>query len=491
MKFPCTSPSPEDRCHILHLEDNPVDADLIDAYLARMGFSYTVHVVATRGAYVAALAKGVFDLILADFELPDFDGFTALTLARELAPNTPFIFVSGTLGEETAVKAVKGGATDYVVKQRLARLPVAVERAVIEARARVEHRESRVALHKSEQRYRMLFEAIDEGFCIVEVLFGADGRAYDYRFLEINPAFERLTGMRQAAGKTMREFAPAHEDHWFEIYGRVALNGESVRFENRAANLDGRWYDVYAFRVGEPEQRHVAILFNDITKRKAAEERQALLSREVDHRAKNALAVVQSMLRLTRAADMSDYIRTVEGRVAALARAQTLLAQRRWARTDLGTLLKGELMPFLDMGQTRAALDGPEVLLPASAVQPLAMAVHELGTNAVKYGALSLAAGRVSVMWCVEQELDAPLLLRLRWTEEGGPPVTDAPTRHGFGQRVLDGTVRVQLGGKVSLTWAVTGLVCEIAFSLGAPTDQAGSAADVASRIRSVDTPCI
>ena len=474
--------SSEERCHILHLEDSPVDAELVNAYLARLGFPYALRVVATRDAYIAALVEGVFDLILADFELPGFDGFTALTLARELTPDTPFIFVSGTLGEEAAVKAVKGGATDYVVKQRLARLPVAVERALTEARAWVEHREARVALRRSEQRYRMLFEAIDEGFCIVEMLFGAAELAHDYRFLEVNPAFERQTGMREAAGKTMREFAPAHEEHWFEIYGRVALTGEAVRFENCAANLEGRWYDVYAFRVGEPEQRHVAILFNDITKRKATEERQTLLAREVDHRAKNALAVVQSMLRLTRAVDMSDYIRTVEGRVAALARAQTLLAQNCWERTDLGTLLKGELAPFLDVDQTRAVLDGPEVLLPATIVQPLAMAMHELGTNAVKYGALSLAAGRVSVTWRVEQEINASLLLRLRWTEEGGPAVADAPTRRGFGHRVLDGTVRVQLGGKVSLTWTLTGLVCEITFSLGSVADQADPVAGVTSR---------
>ncbi|WP_052215202.1 HWE histidine kinase domain-containing protein [Belnapia sp. F-4-1] len=460
-------------CRILHLEDSPIDAELVASHLTRAGAVCTIEHVETRDAYAAALAGGGFDLVLADYALPDFNGLAALALARELAPDAPFIFVSGTLGEEAAVEAVKRGATDYVVKQRLARLPVAVERAMAEARARTKQRESQTALRRSEQRYRTLFEAMDEGFCVIEMLFDAAGRACDYRFLEVNPAFERHTDLREAVGRTMREFAPAHEEHWFEIYGRVALTGEPVRFENRAANLDGRWYDVYAFRAGEPGQRQVAVLFNDITGRKAADERQVLLTREVDHRAKNALAVVQSMLRLTRAVDMPGYVRAVEGRVAALARAQTLLARDRWAGTDLRALLEGELAPFLGAGGTRAALDGPEVSLPASAAQPLTMAMHELATNAVKYGALSKAAGCVSVSWRVEREPGGPMLLRLRWAEAGGPPVAGAPKRHGFGGRLLDGTVRAQLGGKVSFAWEPAGLVCGIEVPLGSRADQA------------------
>ncbi|MBK1662738.1 HWE histidine kinase domain-containing protein, partial [Paracraurococcus ruber] len=200
----------------------------------------------------------------------------------------------------------------------------------------------------------------------------------------------------------------------------------------------------------------------DVTERKQAEERQALLAREVDHRAKNALAVVQTMLRLTRADDIGSFVRAVEGRIAALARAQTLLAQQRWHGADLGTLLRGELAPFL-AGQ-RAELDGPVVVLPAGTAQPLAMAVHELATNAAKHGALSVPGGMVAVRWRLEGT--APGRLLLHWAEAGGPPVPGPPARRGFGSRVLEGTVRSQLGGRVTLDWARAGLACEVMVPL-------------------------
>lgn len=122
-----------------------------------------------------------------------------------------------------------------------------------------------------ESRYRMLFNEIDEGFCIIEMLFDENEKPADYRFLEVNPAFEKQTGLKNAQGKRMRELKPQHEKHWFEIYGRIALTGVSERFVNRADQLH-RWYDVYAFRFGKSENRQVAILFNDITERKEWEE---------------------------------------------------------------------------------------------------------------------------------------------------------------------------------------------------------------------------
>jgi signal transduction histidine kinase/ActR/RegA family two-component response regulator/PAS domain-containing protein len=129
---------------------------------------------------------------------------------------------------------------------------------------------SQDAVNETEARYRTLFETLIEGFCTIEMIFDPDGKPVDYRFLEINPAFEKQTGMYNAQGKLMRELAPDHEAHWFEIYGKVALTGEPVHFENEAKAL-GHHYDVRAYRVGGPGSRKVAILFNDIIERKTAE----------------------------------------------------------------------------------------------------------------------------------------------------------------------------------------------------------------------------
>jgi len=133
----------------------------------------------------------------------------------------------------------------------------------------------------AEEKYRILFDSIDEGFCLIEMIFNEQMKPVDYRFLEINAAFERQTGMQNATGKRMREFAPNHEEHWFEIYGKIALTGESIRFENRAEQLH-RYYDVYAFRFGDPKNMQVGILFNDITQRKKTEEQLVAVNKELE-----------------------------------------------------------------------------------------------------------------------------------------------------------------------------------------------------------------
>lgn len=131
--------------------------------------------------------------------------------------------------------------------------------------------EAKEIYSESEAPYRTLFNAIDEGFCIIEVIFDENGRPIDYRFLETNEAFEKQTGIHQPIGKRMRELVPDHEDHWFEIYGGVALTGEAVRFVREAKQLINGWYAAYAFRFGGSESRKVAILFNDITEQKNTE----------------------------------------------------------------------------------------------------------------------------------------------------------------------------------------------------------------------------
>jgi len=149
-----------------------------------------------------------------------------------------------------------------LVTDQMHRTRLRVELSERDLRARVQQ--------ESEERYRALFNAMDEGFCVVEMIFDQDQNPIDYRFLQTNPAFEKQTDLANAVGRRMRDLAPQHEEHWFQTYGQVALTGQPVRFQQRAAELH-RWYDVYAFRFGLPEQRQVAILFNDITAHREAE----------------------------------------------------------------------------------------------------------------------------------------------------------------------------------------------------------------------------
>ena len=133
-----------------------------------------------------------------------------------------------------------------------------------------DRKQAEEALRRSQERYRTLFESLDEGFCVIEMLFDDNDKPIDYRFLEVNPAFEKQTGLVEAAGKTARELIPELEDFWFEIYGKVALTGEPVRFEHGSEAIN-RWFEVSAFRTPEPQSRQVAILFQDITDRKQSE----------------------------------------------------------------------------------------------------------------------------------------------------------------------------------------------------------------------------
>jgi PAS domain S-box-containing protein len=171
-----------------------------------------------------------------------------------------------------------GRRTVLLDARRLARDGTAL--VLLAFRDITERKRAEQARRESESRYRTLFDSMDEGYCVVEMVFDAQNNPIDYRFLEVNPAFERQTGITEARGRLMREIAPDHEQHWFDIYGRIALTGETLRFENPAAALR-RHFEVCAFRVGAAELRHVGIVFNDITQRKNFDrQRELALARE-------------------------------------------------------------------------------------------------------------------------------------------------------------------------------------------------------------------
>lgn len=324
-------------------------------------------------------------------------------------------------------------------------------------------RRAEAALLDSERRLKVTHD--NAGVGIQEV--DADGR-----YLSINETFARMSGygLADLRDRAFFDFIAdeaerrrSREDYAALVRGEV----ESVAAEVRCLSKSGQlwWAEVRTTAVRDEGGRFLYAVraLQDVTERRAAAERQALLAREVDHRAKNVLAVVQATLRLTRAPDLPSFVKAVEGRVGALARAQTLLAKERWSGADLRELIRGELAAFPG-GTERAAVEGPDAALPVGVAQPLSMAVHELATNAVKHGALSAPAGRVRISWSLDAA-DGPLL-RLRWVETGGPALAGPPERRGFGSRVLERTVGNQLGGKVSLAWEASGLACTMEVPL-------------------------
>jgi two-component sensor histidine kinase len=188
-----------------------------------------------------------------------------------------------------------------------------------------------------------------------------------------------------------------------------------------------------------------------------SEARAKLLATEVDHRAKNLLTLVQAMVRMTRADTLPDYMKALQGRIAAISHAHTLLSQSRWEGANIKQLIEEELAAYKKAGASRVTIHGPAMALKPAAAQSMAMVIHELATNAVKHGAWSTTAGRVDVTWSV----DGAKQLALRWLESGGPPVS-VPQRKGLGGGVIERSIRDQLNGTVTQDWRPEGLCCEI-----------------------------
>ncbi|MBB3896694.1 PAS domain S-box protein [Roseococcus suduntuyensis] len=324
-------------------------------------------------------------------------------------------------------------------------------------------REAEEALRASEERFRFALQAaggigtwdwdVPNGGMIADAGYAS--------LFGVPPA-------RAAEGVPVEEFlAGIHPDDQARVH---ALLDEAIRpnshgdyaAEHRVVDAQGRirWVVArgrcYHDLSGKPARFPGVVI--DITARKEGEERQALLAHEVDHRAKNALAVAQSVVALTRAEDPAAFRAAVSGRITALARAHTLLARESWKGASLAVVLEAELAPYQDKAadelRGRIQVAGPEVELAPAAVQPLAMTLHELTTNAAKHGALSVPGGEVDVEW--RRSPSGGLLLS--WHERGGPPVAGPPKRRGFGATLIEATMRRQLGGEMHLDWRPEGL---------------------------------
>src|SRR5579871_46938 len=465
-----------EKLNILLVDDQPAKLLSYEVMLGELGENL-IKASSAREA-LEQLLKHDIAIILVDVCMPEQDGFELAAMIREHPrfQKIAIIFISAIqFAEVDHLRGYQMGAVDYMpvpivpevlrakvkVFVELYRKSKELERLNVELEQRVAERTAELAasnarLIASEERRNMALSAgnmgswdwdiargsclWDEGLCRI---FGVDPATFAVTFENVRARF--------------------HPDDWRRLtaaFSEATPAQTSWRTDFRAVRPDGdlRWCIGTAAAIYDDNGRLTRLsgVSADITDRKRTEEHQTLLAREVDHRAKNSLAVVQSIVRLTRADTIKDYIAAVEGRVQALSRVHSLLAQSRWEGADVHTLVREELAPYQIGGAEHIAISGPHVAVSAPVAQTLALALHELATNAAKYGALSTREGRVDLSWDLSTGMTT-----LQWKESGGPIATK-PQRLGMGLQMIKSGVQRHIGGQANFEWNDAGIVCTL-----------------------------
>jgi PAS domain S-box-containing protein len=283
-----------------------------------------------------------------------------------------------------------------------------------------------------------------------------------------NRSAERLFGYtaEEVIGKSVTILIPQERHNEEPVILARMRRGERIEhYETVRQRKDGSLIDI-AITVSPVKNAQGKIIgaskiARDITERKRRDDHIAILAREAEHRTKNILATVQATVNLSHSDTPEGLKRAIEGRIQALANVHTLLVKSRWIGAELSSIAAQELAPYLGADQARAQIDGPLVLLVPNTAQAVAVILHELATNAAKYGSLSIPKGQVEVTW--SRAPDGRLILH--WTESGGPPAKKT-TREGFGTSVIERMIREQLKGEMHLDWRAEGFACEIVLPL-------------------------
>jgi PAS domain S-box-containing protein len=289
----------------------------------------------------------------------------------------------------------------------------------------------------------------------------------DLRYIRINAALAEMNGVPAAdhVGRLVWDIVPAMRGSSERHMHHVLQTGDLVRQEvsGESPKLSGiiRHWDktFYPLRRADGSILAIGVMVEEITERKRAEELQSLLMREINHRTKNMLSVVLSIARQTAASDTAEFIKHFSARIQALSANQDLLIKSDWRGVDLEDLVRAQLAHFADLVGTRILVAGPHVRLAAAAAQSIGMALHELATNAGKYGALSNDRGRADINWQLNGDE-----FTIGWIECDGPGV-EAPKRHGFGSTVISTVAKASVDGEVELVYAATGLVWRLKCS--------------------------
>jgi len=471
---------PVHKVNILLVDDQPGKLLSYQVILEELG----------ENLLVANSAQEAFDhlnradiaVVLVDVFMPDLDGFELARMIREHPrfQRTAIILISAVLLTDVDfLRGYQHGAVDYIsvpvipeilrakVKvfadlyrktQQLEQFNQQLEQRVAERTAALQS--STAELRKSEERLRLALDAAQMGWWDYDV---AANR------VTWSPSLVRIMGFSpESFGATFEgaldHVHPEDRQKFLGLVRQGISEGRDDTCEIRFVRPDGsvRWSLAagQVIRDAGGGVTHFVGVDLDITERKQAEDRQGLLLRELDHRAKNLLAVIQSIVRLSRAPTIGEFVAAVEGRILALSRAHTLLSETRWASVDLKRLVDEEMAPFTSGQQANLVVDGPPIALTPAMAQPVAMVLHELLTNAVKYGALSVPHGRINLDWAFEGDS-----LVLRWIESGGPPAK-APKKSGFGISVISASLQ-NFSGNVIFEWRPDGLRCDIRIPRG------------------------
>jgi two-component sensor histidine kinase/DNA-binding response OmpR family regulator len=482
-----------DKVNVLLVDDQPAKLLAYEVILGDLGENL-IKASSGREA-LEQLLKQDIAIALIDVCMPNLDGFELAGMIREHPrfERTAIIFVSSIhLSEVDRLHGYEMGAADYVpvpvvpevlrakvrVLAELHRKTRQLERLNVELERRVNERTADLAsinerLLRSERRRSVALVAGQMGSWDFDV--PKSDWQWDegqFKIFGVDPTTFSVTLERVRALIDPRDWA-----RLMRIVRKASNSENSVRAEFRLRRPDGqtRWCAGTAVVAFDEKDRIIRIggVTIDITERKRAEERQALLAREVDHRARNALAIIQAILRLSRADSIQEYRETVEGRIMALARAHTLLSNSRWSGADFHTLVADELAPYRTGHSGTITTSGPPISLQPITAQTLALVLHELATNAAKYGALSSGRGALTLAWEVRSAR-----LILRWSEEGSIVETPAG-RDGFGMKLIVASIEQQLAGSVAFDWSGKGLRCNIII----PLSEAAEAPDPASPV--------
>jgi PAS domain S-box-containing protein len=467
-----------EKVNVLLVDDQP---DKLLAYEVILG-DLGENLVKTASAREALqfLLKNDVAVVLIDVCMPELDGFQLAAMIREHPRfrKTAIIFISAIhLTDVDRLRGYEMGAVDYVPvpvvpevlrakvrvfaelfrkTRELEQLNATLEGHVAERTAELEASNAR--LLESEQQLRLATEAAEIGLWDVD-------KVTDTLFWP--PRVKAMFGISPDVPVSMADFyAGLHPDDKEATGAAYAAACDPQKralydVEYRTVGKeDGvvRWVAAKGRAVFDADGNCVRVIGTaiDVSKRKEVDERQVLLAREVDHRARNALAVIQSIIRLTHAKTVDDYVQAIEGRIKALARAHTLLSDSRWHGADLATLVTEELAPY--RAGDKITIRGPDISLQPATAQGLALALHELATNAAKHGALSSPGGKITLDWQLQGDA-----LALNWAENGGPEI-EAPSSRSFGLKVIVASIEQQLGGKTAFDWDTKGLRC--AFSI-------------------------